>query len=195
MVVRNHELEVIAETVTDPVNGMVNINLNGCRDVIQIDFVGGPKSTYFDESSNRVEAFPEGEVLRVRLPSLAKNFTVSAFTEAAERLMDAEAGGSLNPLNSTTVELANARIAKVVTDQVPGFFRRTPSGEIGIIDITRIAKPANKDNLNTKGTFKNTPNGQYGAVIAGLGALGVTFDGAGDRPASRIGCDHRDPRG
>lgn len=187
VVVRNRLMEVIGEAVTDPENGMVAIDLKGCKDAIQIDFVGGPTAKYYDESTRRYEPFREGEVLRARLPQLTKNFTVSPFTEAAVRMMDAENGGTTTSLNVEQIVRVNAHIGRVVADQVPGIFRpRNPDGSFRQLDITQLAAVLNPTKAGRAGTLTDTPFGQMGAIIAGLGATAAAYSEKVDRPAARM---------
>ena len=187
VVVRNRLMEVIGEALTDAENGMVAIDLKGCKDAVQIDFVGGPTAKYYDESTRRYEPFRDGEVLRARLPQLTKNFTVSPFTEAAVRMMDAENGGTTSTLNVEQIIRINAHVGRIVADQVPGIFRpRNPDGSFKPLDITQLAAVLNPTKATRAGTLTDTPYGQMGAIIAGLGATAGAYSEKVDRPAARM---------
>jgi hypothetical protein len=174
---------------------MVNLKLANCvGQPLQITFLGGPGAQYFDEATGQFEPYLEGKALRVRVPVFAKNVAASAYTEAAARLMDAEAGGETKRLDKDLIQAANARVAVLMKDQLPGIYRQTTPGAtpppVGTtpaesFDITRIVKPINAQTLSQAGSYDNTPNGQLGAVLAGLGASGAAA-GTVERPASRL---------
>lgn len=192
VVIRNRNQEVIAETVTDATNGMFNVDLKGCKDAIQVDLVGGGSAQYFDEVTGKYVPFPAGERRRVRLPALSKNFSITPFTEAAVRLMDAEKGGVDTPFSVAEINSANRRVGKAVADQLPALFRPKVDKTLdSFLDITRLAAAPNPARLSGAGGFTDTAFGHYGAALAGFARLAGTFGSAGGsatgQPAFRIG--------
>ena len=195
--IRNRNLEPIGRTTSDAQAGMVHIGVNGCPgEPFEIAFIGGPGAEYYDEASRRWEAYPAGRELRVRLPFFIRNVSANAYTEAAARLMDAEAGGATTRLDPAKIRDANRRVGRLAQDQLPGIYRSRsqPDPTSGVVwkdddpdvlDITRIVRPINNDSLNRPGSFEDDGNGRFGAVLAGLGALGG-LAGDVERPASRI---------
>ncbi len=196
--IRNRRLEVIGKGLTDPYHGMISIVIKDCYDEpLEIAFIGGNGAEYYDEASRRWEAFPAGREQRVRVPVFFRNVSANAYTEAAARLMDAEAGGTTTRLDPEKIRDANRRVGRLAQDQLPGIYRSksqpdAPASGIvwkdtasDVLDITRIVRPINDESLNQQGSFDDSANGRFGAVLAGLGTLGGL---AGDieRPASRI---------
>lgn len=196
--IRNRRLEVIGKGITDPHYGMISIAMKDCQgEPLEIAFLGGDGAEYYDEASRRWEPYPAGRELRVRVPLFFRNVSANAYTEAAAQLMDAEAGGTTTRLDPQKIRDANRRIGRLAQDQLPGIYRSksqpdAPASGIvwkdvdtDVLDITRIVRPINNESLNQPGSFDDSANGRFGAVLAGLGALGGL---AGDleRPASRL---------
>ena len=178
VIVRDKNLNEIGRAVTDEENGAVTIRLGDCRDPIEVEYAGGDGATYFDEATGQFEPFPAGERLRVRLPAPPRRFGVTPYTEAAVRLMDSAPGGPMRVLDSAAIQLANLRVSELLTDHVAGSFR-SESGSFGLIDITRQPVVLNDQNSTTPGTLTDTPDGRYGAIIAGFVRAASTFGGAG----------------
>jgi hypothetical protein len=175
VIVKDKNLAEIGRAVTDDSRGMVNIDLGGCKEPIEVEYRGGAGATYFDEATGKSEPFPEGYRLRARFPELPRHFGVTPYTEAAVRLME-ESGGATS-LDAAAVAKANRRIAEILTDQVPGHFR-TPGGDpFGLIDITQQPVVLNESNSTTQGTLTDTSSGRYGAVIAGFALASDSFSG------------------
>ncbi len=179
VIVRNRHLEEIGRTRTDSERGMVTIILGNCRDPIEIEYRGGDGATYFDEATGRSEPFPEGKRLRARYTTLPRHSGVTAYTEAAVRLMELAPGGPPTTINALDVEAANRRIAEILTDQLPGALRPLKDGVPTLLDITRLPVPLNESNFKSPGTLRDNPGGQYGAVIAGLARAGGTLVSSG----------------
>lgn len=197
--VRNRKMEVVATGRTDYRDGMVNVMTRGCpREPIEIAFIGGEGVEYYDEVTGRFETYGPERRVRVRVSDFSRNVSANTYTEAAARLMDAENGGQTRELKPEQIDRVNERVGLVAQDQLPGVFR--PQGGSdgggsarghrskavgGVLDITRIVRPINKESLSEAGSFGDTANGRFGAVLAGLGSLG-DLAGEVERPASRI---------
>ncbi len=178
VIVRDKNLDEIGRAVTDHDNGAVTIMLGDCREPIEVEYSGGEGSTYFDEATGQFEPFPTGERLRARFPLPPRRFGVTPYTEAAVRLMDAGPGGPMKVLDAEAIQRVNLRISELLTDQVAGAFRSEP-GTFGLIDITRQPVVLNDQNFKMPGTLTDTPDGRYGAIIAGFMRAAGTFSGAG----------------
>jgi hypothetical protein len=184
VIVRDKDLNEIGRAVTDNDNGAVTIRLGSCRDPIEVEYSGGIGATYYDEATGQFEPFPAGERLRARFPFPPRRFGVTPYTEAAVRLMDLGPGGPMRVLDSAAIQRANLRVSELLTDHVAGSFRGA-SGSFGLIDITRQPVVLNDRNSKTPGTLTDTPDGRYGAIIAGFIRAAGTFGAAGPaRPAA-----------
>lgn len=198
--IRNRQMAVVASGLTDAEHGMVNIAIRGCPgEPLEIAFLGGAQARYFDEASGVYEPYPEGRRLRVRLPAFVRNVSANAYTEAAVRLMDAQAGGAVATLDPEQIQAANVRIGRLVQDLIPGIYRSGAAADRSqavrpawlkqaddeVLDITRIVRPINDASLHQPGSFDDTANGRLGAVLAGLGITGG-LAGEVERPASRL---------
>jgi len=176
VVVRDKNLVEIGRAVTDHDNGAVTILLGKCREPIEVEYSGGDGATYYDESTGQFEPFPAGERLRARFPFPPRRFGVTPYTEAAVRLMDSGSGGPMKVLDSEAIQRANLRISELLTDHVAGSFR-SEAGGFGLIDITGRPVVLNDQNAKTPGTLTDTPEGRYGAIIAGFIRAAGTFGG------------------
>ena len=182
VIMRDADLVEIGRTRTDEA-GKVTIKIPAtCKGPFEVEYKGGNGATYFDEASGRQEPFPEGKQLRVRFPALPTRFGVTPYTEAAVRLMESGADGitkaTKKAMDPEAINSANRRISEVLTDQVAGTFRGKEDS-FGLIDITSQPVLVNESNFKTPGTLTDTPEGRYGAILAGFVRGSNTFAGGG----------------
>src|SRR5690606_19811884 len=80
-------------------------------------------------------------------------------------------------LTKEAIERAEARVAEIATDQIPGVLRAANDGSFGLINIIQQPSVLNDQNAKTAGTLSNDAAGRYGTMIAGFGKASATFVG------------------
>lgn len=166
---RDQHLRLVGSTVTDS-RGTVSIDLNGCTEPVEIAFVGAAGAEYYDEATGQRTAFPAGKQMRLRLSTLSGSFSVTPYTEAAVRYLEAngQTSASGSPMDPVKIDEANRLVSEILTDQVPGYLRRDKDGNLSIIPVGRVTIPLNAQSAVEQNTLTNTAAGRRGAAVAGL---------------------------
>lgn len=151
------------------------------RGGINIDLVGVPGTTYFDEAKEADLPFPAGDRLRAQTDLIRSNIGVTPLTEAAVRLQSEPAFAQLPP--AERIKLANDTVLAQINSQLPDKYKLT--------DITRLPALVAPQSLTAKNQIntlsRTTLEGKYGAILAGLSIAASRFNPTLQSPGFDIG--------
>lgn len=143
--------------LTDDLKGMVTIKPGrDYRGGLRIELSGTPTATYYEEGRDTYVPFPADRKIRVWVPSIQRNIGVTAFTEAAYRLLtegSAPESAGANPTKEQ-VRAANERVRQALNEHFPTALQ--------IDDIARL--PFIKSQGLPAGSMRTDPRGRYGLV-------------------------------
>lgn len=163
VVVERADGKEIGRATTDATNGMVTIVPCQYAGPARVRFVGERQdSTYFDESLSQAVPFA-GKQLCALVPNISKNIGVTPFTDAACAFMDAQ--NAVNGATPTATAWADKAKIQESNDMVKTQVNQHLASIFRVGDITRL--PAIVGGTSPQ-QLKDTPNGRYGATLAGL---------------------------
>ena len=156
---------------TDANTGMVTIKPGKTyQGPLYVELQGGPNASYFEEGKGDFVPFPAGTVIRVWVPKITKNIGITAFTDAAYRLLTEgstpERATSATP-TAAQIGAANDKIRDVLNQQFPN--------TLHVDDITRL--PFIKSPSIGPGSISIDPRGRYGLVNGAFSKQAAMFNG------------------
>ena len=165
---------LLGSAPTDGVKGMVTIRPGTYNGPLTLVLAGGPNAEYFEEGKNAYVPFPAGREIRAIVPRIDKNIGITAFTEAAYRMLTQ--GSAPESVSGTPtaaqIRTANSRVASLVNQQFPA--------ALAVDDITRL--PFIKSPSVPLGAFAADRRGVYGVVNGAFSKQAAMYNGGSATP-------------